>query len=396
MHKILEQTMTHVNLRISKIDFAMLSLMLLGSIFLAAMAYFWGGMDFGVYYAAGRVLLKGGNPYDYSQLAGEIVSSTGVLNNPFYYAPWFAWAMSVLALLPYEIARLCWALLNFSFWFLGIHNLYSLVDWPPAGWRRWGAYLFVTILFAWSTWGAEQVGVLIFFLITLFLLAYRRGKWVWAGGYLALLLFKPNITAMPVVFLSIWMLLHREWKPVASMFGVAVMLIAISLFVTPEWYAALFQPDKLTGLSYTLNEAGETQVLRYTTTLLDWLAAYGISGAVSYGIYVLTGVAGFVFMIWHIGRSTDVVGLMAFALLVNFALIPYALFYDYSLMTLTLFFVNFKLKLQPSKIWLQRLANLLIFASLFVGDNISYRYWIVVILVVAVIFGRVYVEKIGD
>ena len=68
------------------------------------MAYSFGGVDFGVYYAAGRVMLNGGNPYDYSQLAGEIVSSTGALNNPFYYAPWFAWAMSVLALLPYEFA----------------------------------------------------------------------------------------------------------------------------------------------------------------------------------------------------------------------------------------------------------------------------------------------------
>jgi hypothetical protein len=58
-------------------------------------------------------------------------------------------------------------------------------------------YTLVTILFAWSTWGFDQVGVLIFFMFTMALLAMERGQWAHAGLWLALLLALVWIVQKP-------------------------------------------------------------------------------------------------------------------------------------------------------------------------------------------------------
>ena len=367
----------------SRNEFAAFALFLVTSLSLAWLAYSFGGVDFGVYYAAGRVMLNGGNPYDYSQLAGEIISSTGALNNPFYYAPWFAWAMSVLALLPYEFARLCWAVVNVGLWYWGLFNLSKLIEWPPAGWRRWGAYLFATIIFAWSTWGSEQVGVTILFLVTVLLLSYQQSRQILTGFFMALILFKPNVTGFPGLVLAAWLISRREWKPVISMIVSLSGFLVISLFVSPGWYLALTQPDKLTGLSYTLNENGAAQTLRYVSTLPGWLASYGVTGVFACVIYVFAALLGIIFTICLVKKSKDMTALTAYSFLVNFALTPYALFYDYSVLVVTLFYLNARLSLRPMLTRLQRLMNGLAIASLFVGDNISFRYWIVVIFILS-------------
>jgi hypothetical protein len=364
-------------------EFAAFALFLVTSVSLAWMAYSFGGVDFGVYYAAGRVMLNGGNPYDYSQLAGEIISSTGALNNPFYYAPWFAWAMSVLALLPYEFARLCWAVVNVGLWYWGLFNLSKLIEWPPAGWRRWGAYLFATIIFAWSTWGSEQVGVTILFLVTVLLLSYQQSRQILTGFFMALILFKPNVTGFPGLVLAAWLISRREWKPVISMIVSLSGFLVISLFMSPGWYLALMQPDKLTGLSYTLNENGAAQTLRYVSTLPGWLASYGVTGVFACVIYVFAALLGIIFTTCLVKKSKDMTALTAYSFLVNFALTPYALFYDYSVLVVTLFYLNARLSLRPMLTQLQRLMNGLVIASLFVGDNISFRYWIVVIFILS-------------
>ena len=366
--------------RNSRLDFALFATFVIFSLSLTITAYSFGGVDFSVYYAAGRVFLQGGNPYDYSQLAREIVSSTGATNNPYYYAPWFTWALSPLALLPFEAARILWAVLNFVFWFWGLFNLSKLIAWPPIGWRRWGMYLLVTFVFAWGTWGSEQVGILIFLILTIILLLHEQEKLFYMGIWMALLLFKPNITVLPVMALAIWLILSGKWKPVISMTGSLMLMVVLSLLVSPGWYLEFLQPDKVTGLSYTLGGSGTVQILRYTSTLLDWLSAYGIIGNTAYAIYAIAALAGLLVAVQAIYKARSITQLMAVAILVNFALVPYALFYDYPSLVLALFLVNAELSKKTPLVWIQRLMNGLILCSLFIGNNIAYRYWIVVLL----------------
>lgn len=369
----------------SKPDFAALVALAILSIALAGLAFSFGGMDFGVYYAAARVTLQGGNPYDYQQLAPQIVSSAGRLNNPYYYAPWFTWMVAPLALFSYNIARALWAAINFVLWFWSLSNLSALVEYPRPGWRKWGIWLLVTFVFAWSTWGAEQVGILILFLFTLILLFIRRENWTAVGMCLAVVLFKPNITALPAGMIALWLLLRRKtWKPILFMFGTVAALMVISLIITPGWYVPLFDADKIQGLSYTLDETGGLEVARYTTTLTDWLAAYGVGESQSNGIYGFVILLGAVIVLLGLRYSASALEFLALAILVNFMAIPYALFYDYPPLTITLFYGNFLLLKSPSLRWARYAANSFIVAALFVGDIIPYRYWITIILLLLV------------
>ena len=367
-----------------RLNFAMLIIFVMLSIALAIFAYLSGGEDFGVYYTAGHIYLQGGNPYDYSQLSKEIVSSTGELNNPFYYAPWFIWFILPFSILPYSIARVLWALINFALWFFSLFNLEKIMGYPPKNWRRWGMYLLVTSVFAWSTWGFEQVGILILFMFTLVLLFAERSNWDAAGILLALLLFKPNITGLPVAGILLWFILRGNWRPVLVAGGTLGAMLLISVLFSPNWYLALLQPDKLIGLSHTLDSSGGIEIARYNTTLLDFLAAYSITGTAAGVIYAITIVLGAIAAALALYYSTTALQVAALFLLVNFAVIPYALFYDYPALVLTLFYANSSMLQKRSLTWIRNAANILVGMSLFVGNTISFRYWIVIIIALCV------------
>src|SRR5574341_527535 len=362
-----------------RFDFAVLVAWILVSLMLARLAFLRGG-DFDVYYAAARVVIQGGNPYDYHQLTHELVSVTGTVSNPYYYAPWFTWALLPLSFLSYKIARSLWAAVNVLLWFSGLLNLAKIVDWPPVGWRRWGMYILVTFLFAWTTWAFEQVGVLIFLMLTIVLLSIKHSKWNTAGLCLALLLFKPNITVLPVVAIDVWLLLRGKWKPVVVMGMSLAIMTVISLAISPGWYSALTQPDKLNGLSYTLGSLGTIGLMRLNTTLLYWLAAYNVNGGVANAIYVAVIISGLIVMVLAIHRSDSIVKMTAVILLVNYAITPYALFYDYPPLVLPLFYANTIPLRRPLSIWGRTVLNGFVILNLFIGNTIPFRYWMVIAL----------------
>ncbi|MEW6242145.1 MAG: glycosyltransferase family 87 protein [Chloroflexota bacterium] len=366
-------------------DFATLILWIAASLMLAWLAYAGGGVDFNVYYAAARVTLNGGNPYDYCQLAAEIVSVTEI-NNPYYYLPWFTWSMSPLAMLPYQIARGLWSLINVALWFFALLNLQKILDWPPAGWKRWSVYLLVTVLFAWTTWGFEQVGILILFLLTLSLLALKKENWLTAGIWFALLLFKPNITALPIASILLWFILKRNWRPAFATGLSTLLLLSASFLLTPNWLQTLLTPDKLMGLSYKFDESGGLDLIRYNTTLKDWLAVYNVGGTLATVIYAAVAVSGLGILGWTVFRSTSLAQVTAIALLVAFAITPYALYYDYPALTLTLFHANDVALSKPALKWTRFALNALALFSLFVGTTISYRYWTTITIAAVMAF----------
>src|SRR5512138_2432683 len=120
------------------LDFTALCLWVTGSIAMAAYVFIQFGQDFRGYYAAARVLLARGNPYDYSLVARVLMDVTGRAgNNPFYYPLWFGWFIAPLSLLRFQTARLIWMLINLGLWLLGLLRLQQLLDFPRPGWRTW-------------------------------------------------------------------------------------------------------------------------------------------------------------------------------------------------------------------------------------------------------------------
>ena len=69
-------------------------------------AYLHPGVDLHGYYSAALLARRGGNPYDYTQLAPvlkEISGFTG--NNPYFYPPWYYLFFIPMPFLPFESAR---------------------------------------------------------------------------------------------------------------------------------------------------------------------------------------------------------------------------------------------------------------------------------------------------
>lgn len=349
------------------------------SIVLAVSAYSFGGVDFNVYYAAARITLAGGNPYNFQELAPQLISDTGQINNPYYYAPWFTWLIIPFSIFEYHTARLLWLFFNYIAWLLALSNASKIIGYPQHDWGKWLFWLMVTFVFAWSTWGSEQVGILILFLFTLILFFYQQKNWIALGICLAIILFKPNISVIPVLAIILWLIIHkRQWIPLFTLVGSILTMVLISILITPNWFMAFLQPDKLQGLSYTLDSSGTEEIQRYTTTLLNWLSVYGFDKNVAIGVYLIAIFVGVLTLIYSIIYLDSVLEVSIIAILINFAVIPYALFYDYPLIILTLCWCHARLVNYPKYKWIGYTVNSLLVFILFVGNSIPYRYWITI------------------
>ena len=319
-------------------DFTALCAWIITSITMAVITYTSYGMDFRGYYAAARVLLSGGNPYDYSLVASILLDVTGRAgNNPFYYPLWFGWFITPLAWMPFEVARAVWMIFNWAIWMLGLIRLQQLLSWPPTGWRNWLMNLLATFIFAWTTWKFEQTGILLFALMVEILIAFRKQQPYRMGFYLALALIKPNLMLLPVVTLGAWLIRNKNLKPIAVMLSILAVLVIITTLVTPDWYQPVLQPHFGQGLTETLDGPNRITGVRLNTTLQDWLKIFLVPRGLRNIIYATIVIIGLFILIVTVWKSKSIMQTTAMSLLVAFVTTPYALQYDYPPLTIVLF-----------------------------------------------------------
>lgn len=367
-------------------DFTALCLWLITSITMGAFAFLEYGQDFRGYYAAARVLLEHGNPYDYAQVARVLVDVTGRAgNNPFYYPLWFGWFVAPLSLLPFQTARALWMVINVALWIVGLLRLQHYLGFPQKGWRTWLWNLLATLLFGWTSWKFEQTGVLLFVLSVEILISYKNAQWYRMGLFLALALIKPNIMLLPAIALALWLLRSRNWKPVLVAGIVLVVLVLITTILTPDWYQPFARPNFGQGLTEVLDGPEQVTGTRLNTTLLDWLKWFSIPATVRNVIYGLTVSVG----LWILGKriwgSKSILDVMVTALLVSFAITPYALQYDFPPLTIALF-AALAMGRQVRPKWIPAFVVVFITSVLFWERPISDGYWIVIGLCVLTIW----------
>ena len=364
---------------IRRLDFFALACWLGLGLWLAILSFVLYGKDFRGYYAAARVLVSGGNPYDYQQVAPVLLQITGEMgNNPYYYPPWFTWIFLPLVALPFQIARAAWMAFNLVIWNLGLWNVGKIFEWPPQGWRRYLLYSLATFLFARVTWRYEQAGILVFVLLVIAIMAFKNKQWAWLGFWMASLLIKPNITLIVVTGLSLWLMRRRQWQPVLVMVLWLGMLLAISTWITPNWYKPFFEDGFGQGLTVVLDGPNKVVALRINTTLMDWLKTLGIVRQWRVAIYALAAVAGSLVFFITIRYSESFLQVMSVSLLISFALTPYAMQYDNPSLLIVVFWA---LSVCSSSRMGMRVGVLLagfIFSVMFWQKNISWAYWIVV------------------
>ena len=369
-----------------RLDFAMLSVWLLMSLLLAMIAFSWFGQDFRGYYAAARVLIAGGNPYDYHQVAPVLLELTGEMgNNPYYYPPWFAWLFVPFLSLPFQVARAAWMILNVILWSIGIWQLGRMIGWPPMGWKRYALFTLTTFSFAWITWRYEQAGILVFVICIALILSIQKQNWIWSGVWLALLLIKPNITLLVVAGISLWLLRNGQWRPVLVMSLTLVLLLSISTIITPDWFQPFTEEGFGRGLTVALDGPDQVVALRINTTFLDWLRVLGVRAGWRASLYgIAIGLAAFLFF-WTVYRSRSLLEVISVLLLISHSITPYALQYDYPPLVIALFWGLSRLASSPRALAIGLALAGFVFTVIFWQQNISWAYWMVVGLMALVI-----------
>ncbi len=322
------------------LDFASLTafLVLLAGMVWATFSIY--GVDFRGYYAAAKVLLGGGNPYDYNQVASVLFEISGrVGNNPYYYPPWFAMALTPLALLPIQGARMAWLIINALLLWAGMRLSLAALEWEVRGWRRWLTYMSLAYLLAWICLRFEQTGILLFFFLSLALWALRRKDYILAGTALALLLTKP-----PVTLLVFGILLLANWqggkhKVVICTLGSLAILLIISTLVLPGWFLEPMKPDFGLGLAQELDGPGVIAAKRINSTFLDWSAVLGFEGTPARVAYASLA-ALCLLLIWQAFQRRDEMNYLAsLGSALGLVVTPYALQYDYPILAFALLWI---------------------------------------------------------
>ena len=365
-----------LRLRPEHLTFATKSAFFLLLLGFGTLAYLGGGVDFRGYYAAAILVRRGGNPYDYAQLAPVLRELTGLAgNNPYYYPPWFCLLFVPLTLVPFQVARAIWLLVSLVLFAIGLEQLRQALEWRPGGWQRWGAYCVAMLMFGAYCLRSEQAGILLLLGLALSLNAIGQGRGALVGLGLAIALTKPQATGFAVLVLALW-LLNR--KPAYVAWGVAWVagLTAVASLAIPSWWRV--SPEGFwQGLSYRLEGPGQIESVRVNATLYDFLAHVLRLPAPSwYPVAILVAIAavGAIVVSWR--RVRDVRAVAAASTLATLLLTPYALQYDYVPLTLPLFWVFSRMaSLAPPA----RLAvtSLLVFSfSVLVWQAWSYQgYW---------------------
>jgi hypothetical protein len=362
------------------LDAAGLSLLVTTALVAVYAAYRWFGQDFRGYYGAARLVLHGGNPYDYGQLAPVLSELDGRAgNNPFYYAPWWALLFTPLAaLIPYQAARAVWLALNLLLGYGTLALSQQVLGWRLRGGGRWLVYWSALALVGWMCLRYEQSSIFLAALLAILLCALRsRREWL-AGLTLAFLLTKPNVTFLPaaVIMAIFWYRGHRRALMWAGLSLAAFLLI--STLAIPGWYEPILRGNLPNGLTQVLDGPQQVVGIRINTTLIDWLKGFGLPTSWIWGVWSAVVLASLGLLAWAWRQKVETTYLVALAVTLGLVITPYALQYDYALLTLSLVWVYWKLpqvSTWQKGIGLAILAFL--FSVLFWEGPISDGYWLV-------------------
>ena len=187
--------------------------------------------DFVAYWAVGRLLLEGGNPYaveailELQRSVGSRFIEAGVVRNP----PWTLPLLLPFAALEFAVGWFAWALLQIALVGACAAVLWRLFD----GRARPAVAIGLTFAFPPALFVAlgGQIGGLLLLGLTGFTWAIIRRKDFLAGLFLALLTLKPHILLPFGIAVLLWSMKERRLRPLAgAAIGVAAgSLVALSL-----------------------------------------------------------------------------------------------------------------------------------------------------------------------
>jgi hypothetical protein len=205
---------------------------------LAVLPIHWPLSDFAEYWAAGRLMNTGGNPYD----AGEMLREQSAIGwtDPqpvmMYNPPWTLVLAMPAAMLTFSHARSLWLPLEILIVLWCASRLWLL----SGGAERYATracYIGLLWMPTLVTLSLGQLSIVVLLGLVGFLWSLGRRADLAAGAWLSLTAVKPQLVALVWVALALWIVANRRWKvlagAVAGVAAASLLVIAVnpSVFV---------------------------------------------------------------------------------------------------------------------------------------------------------------------
>lgn len=292
-------------------------LIVVGLIYSIAIAYFFQGLPrarltsdfFPRWHASNQWLTNGRSIYDWAN-ATEVSEVTGwpYLNQLGYYYPAYLLVFTApLALLPYEVAHVIWVVFGLWCLWLGIFIFAKQLS-PNFSLNR------LTVLLVLMTTAVPvfqhtlyaQFNTIAVLALALVYLALYKERYLLAGFWAGGLLFKPQATLFPLLFILVWSALKRERWP----FWLGLGLISGALWGIAE----LLEPN---------------WVMSFLQSLDSYVRIYSVIDILFWNPYQLISIVLFGLTVWlifrfrHVAASdTPFCGLLAWTICLNSLIIP--------------------------------------------------------------------------
>ena len=194
--------------------------------------------DFFSFWAAGKLLGEGGNPYDEVEWINihEVEGTDWISDQTFLYPLPLALFFIPLGTLSLQHASILWLTLSQVMIMFSIYLCCRVMDWD-----RWKHYLVPLIIAALLFRGVlvtirnGQLGAFLLFLISLGLYYWSQDKGFLSGLFFGFLFLKPSITGIFLVVVIVWFLSNRSWKALTGL-GVTIgSLITITIIIQSGW-----------------------------------------------------------------------------------------------------------------------------------------------------------------
>jgi len=190
--------------------------------------------DFAQYWAAGRLMISDGDPYDPDQVFPLQKASGWAKDRPLVtlLPPWTLVLLMPFGIFNYPVSRLLWLGLQFGLVLWCADWLWRFYGGPIE--RRWIAWVIgLTSFPTLFALGIGQISPLLLFGLAGFLYCEKMEKRGWAGVFAALVAIKPHLLYLFWMALLAWIIERKRGSVLlgAGLVGLATM--AVSLAVNP-------------------------------------------------------------------------------------------------------------------------------------------------------------------
>jgi hypothetical protein len=285
--------------------------------------------DFICYWTAGKVLASGQNPYDVELQTrtqreyGWDRETTGRGTYdflPFYYPPWFGLLWVPAVPLGFQAARVAWFFLNVELTLISGYLLHRGVPGVPP---RLPMVLAPVFAFSVACVLLGQTAIVVLFLVALAWRLLQQGRDRWAGVVLAWWTIKPQLTALLLLGVLLWLARQRRWGTVCAFAVSLAVLCLASTAILPSWPIRMWEAPRQTPSPteyYPWIGNAWFLVLR-AVGLRGWLLAVAyLAAALPFAAAVVRAA---------LDRAAPLASVLAWGILAAFFVSPYARHYDF-------------------------------------------------------------------